>query len=439
MPPEGTENANFRRYDPHQTLLLSPSLDEWLPSEHLARFISDLVEESIDLTPFAQGYTNEEGGPPAYHPALMLKLLLYGNCVGVTSSRRIEKATVEDVAFRYLAANQQPTFTTIARFRERNLVHLSELFDRVVDLCREAGMVRLGRVALDGTKVKANASKHKSMSHGKMVEKEAELKESFRDYLRQLKENDEEEDRKYGKGNNPLVGLPEGWKTKKERLAKIRAARKALEERESKKARAAGRAPAPIDPKAQYNFTDPDSRIMVDGANKGAFVQAYNCQAVVDDHHQVILVAEATQSPQDVRQLEPMARRLRESVGRLPKQVLVDGGYFNEAMITELERRGVRVYCPPERGKEAERERCPRGRPPKDESFGGWMRRRVRSVRGRAVYRHRKGIVEPVFGQIKQGRGLRQFLLRGLDKVRAEWKLWCLTHNLRKLYGASPT
>ncbi len=344
------------------------------------------------------------------------------------------------MAFRWLAVDQHPTYSTLARFRERNLTSFEALFLRVLKLCPEAGLVELGRVALDGTKVKANASKHRSMSHGKMLEKEQqldeELKKNIGEYFRKVAETDAQEDRKFGKGNNPYNSIP-GVKSKADRREKIRKAIEALEERERQKARAAGRAEAPIDPKTQYNFTDPESRIMPDGANRGSFVQAYNCPAVVDERAQIIVAAEVIQAPQDQRQMVPMVDATVRNTGTLPREMAVDGGYFSEAAIREVEERGMDVYCPPERGKVAERAGCPRGRPPKNETFAQRMRRKVRSVRGRSHYGRRKGIVEPVFGQMKQGRGLRQFLLRGFAKVQGEWTLWSLTHNLRKLHSAS--
>ena len=434
-------SPNFRRYDPHQTVLLPPSLEEWLPEGHLARFISDVVDNEIDLTPFIEGYENEEGGNPAFHPALMLKLWLYGYCVGTVSSRRVARATHEDVAFRYLAADQHPTFTPLARFRLRNLANLDRLFLEVLRLCQEAGLVGMARLALDGTKVKASASKHKAMSHGKMVEKERqldeELRRSIQEFLRKGIEVDAEEDRRFGKDNNPyLRELPEGWKTKKERLEKIRAARKRLEEREKEKAKAAGKEGAAIDPKAQINFTDPDSRIMPDGANRGSFVQAYNCQAMVDEKAQIIVAAEVTQEPNDKQQMVPMVNATVRNTEMLPRELDADAGYFGEPAIREVEGRSIDVYCPPDNGRTTERAPCPRGRPPDGETFVERMRRKVRSVEGRTHYGHRKYVVEPVFGQMKQGRGLRQFLLRGFGKVQAEWKLWSLTHNLRKLHLA---
>jgi transposase len=433
---------NFRRYDPHQNLILPPSLNDWLPEGHLARFIGEIVDDKIDLTPFTEGYDNSTGGRLAFHPALLLKLWLYGYCVGTPTSRKVARATFEDVAFRWLAADQHPTYSTLARFRERNLANFHTLFLQVLKLCEEADLIGGTRMALDGTKVKASASKHKAMSHEKMLEKEKqldeELKKSIEEYFRKVAENDAEEDRRFGKGNNPYLGDPT-IKSKKDRLEKIRKAEEAIAERERQKAKAVGREPGPVDPKAQYNFTDPDSRIMPDGANRGSFVQAYNCQAMVDAKAQIIVAAEATQAPQDRQQLVPMTKLTIGNLGQVPGEIDVDGGYFGEDAIRELEGHGIKVYCPPERGRSAERAGCPRGRPPLKETFAQKMRRKVRSVKGRAHYRYRKFVVEPVFGQIKQGRGLRQFLLRGLGKVQGEWQLITLTHNLGKLHRATST
>jgi len=431
--------ANFRRYDRHQSLILPPSLDDWLPEEHLARFIDELVEDKLDLAPFSQGYENAQGGALAFHPALLLKLWLYGYCTGTVSSRTVAQATFEDVAFRWLAADQHPTYSTLSRFRERNLGNFHALFLRVLQLCQEAGLVSLERVALDGTKVKANASKHKAMSHGKMLEKEKQLDEELRRsidaYFRKVAETDAEEDRKFG-DTNPYLGLP-GVKNKADRRRVIEEARKRLEEREKAKAKAAGKEDTPIDPKAQINFTDEDSRIMPDGANRGSFVQAYNCQAMVDGKAQIIVAAEATQAPQDQQQMVPMVNATIRNTGAIPQELDADAGFFSEAAIREVEERGIDVYCPPDNGRKTARGACPLGRPPLEETFVQKMRRKVRSEEGRAHYRFRKFVVEPVFGQIKQGRGLRQFLLRGFAKVQGEWKLWSLTHNLRKLHLAS--
>ena len=371
---------------------------------------------------------------------MLLKLWLYGCCVGTPTSRKVARATFEDVAFRWLATDQHPSYSALARFRERNLGNFHPLFLRVLKFCQEAYLIGGTRMALDGTKVKASASKHRAMSHGKMLERETRLDEesrkSIEEYFRKVAENDAEEDRRFGKGNNPYNAIP-GVKTAADRREKIRKAIEALEERERQKAKEAGKTEAaPVDPKTQYNFTDPESRIMPDGANRGAFVRAHNCQARVDEKVQIIVAAEAVQAPQDQRQLVPMTEMTIENLGIWPEEILSDAGYFSAAQIREVARRGMEVYCPPETGRKAEREACPRGRPSDDETFTQRMGRKVRSEEGRKHYRRRKCIVEPVFGQIKQGRGLRQFLTRGLRKIRGEWRLIALTHSLTKLYRA---
>jgi transposase len=418
----------FRRYDPHQELLLPPSLDDWLPEDHLARIVAQVVDDHLDLKPLLATYENEAGGSPAFHPRLLLKVLLYGYCVGVASSRRLEKATYEDVAARWLAADQHPHYTTLARFRRRSLPLLDQLFHQVLDLCKEAGLVKLGRVALDGTKIKASASKHKSKSYRKIREEKDALDRTIREWFDEAERVDAEEDRLYGPDKNPLLHpLPPDWK---ERLKKLKQAKKAIEEREEEKGR------SPPTETAQYNFTDPDSRIMPDGGNKGAFVQSYNAQLAVDAKSQVIVAMGLTQEGPDQNHLVPMVDEIERELGRLPPKLLSDAGYFSEAAIRSVQARGVEVNFPPDSWRVTDREACPRGRPPRNETFKELMRRKVRSRRGQAEGRWRKVSVEPAFGQIKQGRGLRQFLLRGCGKVSGEWKLWGLTHNLRKLHGA---
>jgi transposase len=418
----------FRRYDPKQDLLLPPSLDDWLPEDHLARIVAQVVDDHLDLAPLMATYENESGGSPAFHPRLLLKVLLYGYCIGVASSRRLEKATYEDVATRWLATDQHPHFTTLARFRRRNLPLLDDLFHQVVELCKDAGLVKLGRVALDGTKVKASASKHKSKSYRKVLEEKDQLDRHIRDWFDEAERVDAEEDRLYGKDKNPLLHpLPPDWK---ERLKKLKQAKKAIEEREEEKG---GSAPPTT---AQYNFTDPDSRILPDSGNKGAFVQGYNAQLAVDAKSQVIVAMAIMQEAPDQRHLVPMVEEIERELGELPRELLADAGYFSTEGVGSLEACGVDVYCPPDSWRMTERTACPRGRPPLNESFVQRMRRKVLSRRGRAEYRWRKMSVEPAIGQIKQGRGLRQFLLRGKPAVSAEWKLWGLTHNLRKLHLA---
>jgi transposase len=453
MPSEEKRAPNFRRYDPHQSLLLPPNLDEWLPEEHLARFISEVVEESLDLSPLIDRYANQDGGQPAVHPKMLTKLVVYGYATGVRSSRAIERATYENVAFRYLAANQHPDHNTLARFRERNLDLLEGLFVQGGKIAERLGLVKLGRVALDGTKVRANASKHKAMSYGRMLVKEKELRAKVHAIFAEARKVDLEEDAQYGHGRRPR-DLPEELKFHRDRLAKIRAAKRALEEEaraeataeapsersettEDRRSKEGGGTPPPsVDAKAQRNFTDPESRIMPDGANKGAFLQGYNCQAIVDEAHQIIVGAEVMAVAPDQGHLVPMVDHLEAQFGHLPKRLLADAGYFSEAGIRAVEGRGIEVYCPPGRGKKEERELCRRGRPPRGETFAEAQRRKVRGVRGRAHYRRRKAIVEPVFGQMKEAQEFRRFLLRGRRKVRGEWFLGCLSHNLRKIHRA---
>jgi transposase len=420
-----SKGPSFRKFDPNQQVLLPTDLNEWLPDDHLARVVAEVVD-GLDLEPLLATYRNEEGGSPAFDPRLQLRVLLYGYSIGVVSSRRLEKATYDDVATRWLATDQHPHFTTLARFRVRNLPLMDGLFHQVLVLCKDAGLVKLGRVALDGTKVKASASRHKSKSYARIREEEDELRRVARKIFEEAQKVDEEEDKLYGKDKNPyLHPLPPDWK---ERLKK---ARKALEER----AKESGKAGP--ETTAQYNFTDPDSRIVQDSGNKKAFIQGYNAQAAVDAKSQVIVMAAITQENGDGRHLLPMAEELERELGELPAKLLVDAGYFSEAQIRAVEAKGTLVYCPPDSWHVTDGNPCPRGRPPKEESFRHRFRRKVRSRRGRAEYRWRKVSVEPVFGQIKQGRGLRQFLLRGKERVNGEWKLWCLTHNLRKLHVAS--
>jgi transposase len=452
--PHSEERAPvFSPYDSQQSLLLPPNLNDWLPEEHLARFISEIVEESLDLSPLIDRYRNAEGGHPALHPKMLTKLLVYGYAIGVRSSRKIERATFEDVAFRYLAANQHPDHNTIARFRERNLDVLEGLFIQGLKIAERLGLVKLGRVAIDGTKVRAHASKHKAMSYGRMIVREKELQAKVRELFAEAREIDLEEDAEYGHGKRPK-DLPEELKFHRDRLAKIRAAKLALEEEARARAeaetssdgskteekvppRGGGRAPPPsVDAKAQRNFTDPESRIMPDGANKGSFLQGYNCQAAVDEAHQIIVGAEVMAVAPDQGHLVPMLERIEAQLGRLPQRLLADAGYHSEAGIRAVEGRGVEVFCPPGRGKKEEREGCKRGRPPKHETFAEAQRRKVRGRRGRVHYRRRKAIVEPVFGQMKEGQRFRQFLLRGKRKVRGEWFLGCLAHNLRKIHRA---
>jgi hypothetical protein len=380
----------------------------------------------------------------------------------------MERATYEDVAFRYLAADQHPDHDTIADFRKAHLASLSQLFVQVLRLCQKAGLVKLGHVALDGTKIRANASKHKAMSYERMEKAEKELAEEVEALLAEAARVDAEEEGKYGKGKRGDE-LPEELARRERRLEKIREAKAALEqeareEAESKKAeveaqlqerakqerergrKLGGRPPqapepeqAKPEPRAQRNFTDPDSRIMKDGATK-EFVQAYNAQAVVDGEAQVIVVASVTQEANDKKQLVPMLKEVKVQMGSPPQQATADAGYFSEPNVTDSKLQEIDLFVAPDRQKHGEKLPGATGPPPPEASVAEQMRHKLRTPEGRAVYKLRKAVVEPVFGQIKEQRGFRRFLLRGLAKVEAEWKMICATHNLLKLFrsGWSP-
>jgi transposase len=416
------------------------SMREWLPSDHLAYFISDIVDQ-LDLSLIMERYAGEERGYPPYHPAMMVKVLLYAYCIGVPSSRKIEKRLYEDIAFRLLAANNTPDFRTISDFRKDHLKALAGLFLQVLKLCQKTGMVKLGHVALDGTKIKANASQHKAMSYRRMKEEEARLEAEVAALMKQAEATDEAEDYRYGKDKRGDE-IPQELAFRESRLKKIREAREALEEeakREAEAAAAAGNNKKHTglpDDKAQRNFTDPESRIMPAPGGKH-FIQAYNAQAAVDSVHQVIVAAEVTNKPADRGQAEPMIEVVKQNTGRLPCQMSADAGYFSSDTVNNLTARGIDVYMPPDRmGHRLTLPPAPRGRIPKGLSVVDRMRRKLRTKKGKERYGLRKELPEPVFGQIKQARGFRQFLLRGEDKASSEWKLICTGHNLLKLFGA---
>jgi transposase len=428
---------SYRPYYPDAELLLPPSLREWLSENHLAYFVSDVVDQ-LDLSSMDAVYGNEKRGQPPYDPRMMTKLLVYAYCMGIFSSRRIERRVLEDIAFRVLAAENQPNFRTISDFRKTHLGTLEGLFEQVLKIALEAGAMRIGQVALDGTKVKANASKHKAMSYDRMNEKEKDLKAEIKDLMAKAAAADAEEDARHGKDKRGDE-LPAELARRETRLNKIREAKRALEARAREKAAAEGGDPEQARPKDkdQYNFTDPESRIM-----KGAdgFVQAYNAQAAVEPDLQLIVGQTVTAAANDKEQLTPMVEDMEQQSGQRPDEVLADSGYCSEKNLEALEsrenpERRIEGYIATERQKhDGYKEPCPRGPLPDDATLIDRMKRKLKTKAGKAVYAARKTIVEPVFGQIKQGRGFRQFLLRGIDKVRGEWSLVCLTHNVLKLY-----
>ena len=420
-------SKTYLPYEPDQQLLLPAALQDWLPDDHLAYFISDVVDQ-LDTSEVTARYERERRGGPPYHPRMMVKVLLYGYCVGVASSRRIAQRLHEDIAFRVLAANNTPDFRTISDFRKNNLDALSGLFIQVLALCQRAGLVKLGHVALDGTKVKANASKHKAMSYGRMKEREAQLAAEVAD---------DEEDRRYGKDKRGDE-LPEELAFREGRLEKIREAMAALEaeaQATAEQAEAEGsKRPGVPDDKAQRNFTDTESRIIPAPGGKD-FLQGYNCQAVVDSAHQVIVAARATNQTSDKQQAAAMMEETIDNVGAVPREVSADAGYYSAKAVDELYALGVDPFVAPEQTRHGRVvPPAPRGRIPSHLSPRDRMRRKLQTRRGRQRYALRMQTVEPVFGQIKQGRGFRQFLLRGLEKVNGEWSLICTGHNLLKLF-----
>jgi len=449
-------SKGFRPYDPDQTFLLAPSLHDWLPEDHLAYFVSDLVDE-LDLSAIYLPYeVADNRGQPPYHPRMMTKLLFYAYSVGVPSSRRIQEKTYTDVAFRIIAAGQHPDHDTICEFRSRHMATLSELFVQVLLMCREAGLVKLGHVALDSTKVKANASKHKAMSYGRMCEAQKELERQVQELLEEAGRVDHQEDSRYGKGRRGDE-LPEELRFRQKRLQKIREAKEALERQAREQALAEGKIdqdgnpvvpnrgrapkhpPGKPKPKDQRNFTDPASRIMKDSATK-SFVQAYNAQAAVDSEAQVVVAAEVTDQANDKQQIEGAVEQIEGNLQQKPRELSADAGYYSDDNVRALQEAGVEALIPPDKQRHgAKAPPAPRGRIPKDLSVADRMRRKLRTKRGRQKYSRRKEVVEPVFGQIKGCRGYRQFLLRGLEKVRGEWRLICLTHNILKLWRSGYT
>ena len=388
----------------------------------------------MDLSDITARYGGERRGGPPYHPRMMVKVLLYGYCVGVASSRRIAQRLHEDIAFRVLAANNTPDFRTISDFRKDHLGALSGLFLQVLAFCQRAGLVKLGHVALDGTKVRANASRHKAMSYRRMKEKEAQLAAEVAELLRRAQEVDDEEDRRYGQDKRGDE-LPEELAFREGRLEKIREAMAALEAEAQAAAEAEGKEHLGVpDDKAQRNFTDAESRIMPAPGGRD-FQQAYNCQAVVDHAHQVIVAARATNQSSDKQQAAAMMQETIDNVGAVPREVSADAGYYSAKAVDELYALGVDPFVAPEQTRHGRVvPPAPRGRIPRHLSPRDRMRRKLRTKRGRQRYALRMETVEPVFGQIKAGRGFRQFLLRGLEKVNGEWSLICTGHNLLKLF-----
>jgi transposase len=465
-----------RRYEPEQPVAGPADLREWLPPDHLVYVLSDLID-ALDLTPITAPYDQGDGGGnPPYHPVLLTKLLLYAYCQGVVSSRQIAAKTYEDVAFRVLTTDQHPDFRTISDFRERHLAALTDLFGQVVQLAQRLGLARLEHVAQDGTKVLANASKHRAMSYGRMGPTEARLTREIAALLAAARVADAAEDATYGparRGDELPAALAAEIARRERRLATIRAAQVALEA-EAQAAAAAtvaadaaerarraqagepkkpGKPPTPPGTpaaKAQRNFTDADSRIMKNADQ--AFVQAYNGQAAVDGGgHQIIVGCLLTNQAADAPHLAPMLAQVQATSGQTPDEWSADCGYFSAENVALLEGAGSVALIPPDRQATAGPVLPPavaqvltaaglgsatEAAAVTESAVKTAMRARLRTDRGRRAYARRKQTVEPVFGQIKERQGLRRFVLRGLAKVTGEWTLWCLTHNLRRIVQA---
>lgn len=436
-------SSSYLPYRPEDPLLLPPSLQEWLPSDHLSHFISDTVDQ-LDLSSFHEVYDLTRRGNQPYHPTMMVKILLYAYSTGVFSSRRIARCLHEDVAFRALAAGNYPAYRTICDFRNNHLKALESLFVQVVGIARECKMVRLGTVAIDGTKIQANASRHKAMSYGRMLEAEKVLQEQIQDLLRKAEAVDCTESGQ----EDSETSLPAELAQRRKRLEAIQAAKHRLEERQREMDHAKGRdedderKPRDKDgrPKggkykrdfgvpadsSQESFTDPQSRIMPHSG--GNFEYSYNCQAAVDRDSRIVVAAEASDCPSDAGQLVSMVHAIEEVTGQRPRKILADAGYRSEDEFARLESEKIRAVVALGRdGKE------PRKFDQKKLPATHRMARRMSSPRGKADYKERKWIVEPIFGWAKRALGFRQMSMRGMEKASAEWKLVCTALNLRRM------
>jgi transposase len=447
---------------------MPPSLDDWLPQGHLARFVAELVDEVLDLSAIYASYAQLRGYPP-YDPRLMVRLLVYGYATGVRSSRAIERKCVDDVGFRFLAADQHPDFRSIARFRREHLEALAGLFLQSLRLAHKLGMVKMGRVALDGTKLAANASRHKAMSYDRLVAKEeqveaevAALEAVVAGLLADAEAVDAAEDAQFGPDGKD-VDLPAELDRREKRLARLQAARAQIEAEAAAKARAeaqdkqrrrqdrtgaadadkvteagqAAAAKARPKPTAQANFTDPESRIMKMGT--GAFAQAYNAQAVVDEANQIITAADVSDCASDVVSFTDMLDQSAANIGVHPEQAVVDAGYCSDANLQAAAARqvahGTETLMATGRLPHDERVApAPRGRIPTNATARQRMARKLRTKPGRAAYARRKAIVEPVFGQIMTVQNGRRLLLRGIEGARGEWRLLSACHNLLKIF-----
>ena len=460
--PKRSVDKTFRRYDQDQPMLLAPDIRDWLGPGHPARWVNDLVEDGLELGPIYDDYTDVRGGPP-YDPRLMVKILIYGYSHGITSSRALERRCHDDVAYGFLTAQQAPDFVAISRFRTRHAEAFKKLFTQSLALCAQAGLVSLGRVALDGSKIRASASRHRAMSYDRMVRAEGELAAQVEALLADAENLDAAEDAAYGPDRRGDE-LPAELGRREGRLAAIRAGKAALEAEHRAKARAqaeqaatergdnpeqataagdVAEAAAVVPAKAQRSFTDPDARIMK--TSDGSFHYCYNAQHLVDERSQVILGWMLRPSGADCPALPDMLTRLKTSLAAagivgLPKTLLADAGYFSAENVTAVTQAGIDPLLATGRLKHGEKPPpAPRGRIPNNATPKQRMTRKLRTLKGKADYARRKAIVEPVFGQMKVAQDAERFRLRGTDKTDGEWALHTLCHNLRKLQGSGWT
>ena len=432
--------TRFRPYQPKQMLMLPPDLREWVPEGHLAHQVSELVD-GLELGAFYRPYEEDGRRNAPYEPRMMVKVLIYAYATGVFSSRKIARKLEEDVAFRMLAAGNFPQHRTICEFRRRHLKDFKKMFVQVVGLAREMGMVRLGRLGIDGTKVRANASRRKAMSYGRMRERERQLKEEIDQLLAKAQQQDGEEDERYGEDRRGDE-LPQELRRREDRLAAIEAAKQRLEAAQRAADDERGRKPGQDsnpkggrpykrdygepEQKAQSNFTDPESRIMKTSTE--GFQQCYNAQVAVDGDHQIIVATEVSAKASDQGQMMGLLEEVEETFEEQPKQVLADAGYCNEADLQTLEARGVDGYIA--LGREGKRAV---GVDPRKYPAKCRMRKKLASLAGQVAYARRKWIAEAPHGWIKEGLGFRRFSLRGLQSVQGEWDLVCLALNIKRM------
>lgn len=424
----------YRQYTPDQAFLVPPALADMIPAGDPVFFLRDVLQR-LDLDAFHRVYRCERGQPP-YHPELMVGLYLYGAMRRTYSSRRLAELCTRDLACIYLVGRATPDYHTIGEFRQRFTAELKGLFLQVLLLCREAGLVRLGHVSLDGTKLRANASKHKAMSYGRMEQREAVLAAEIGGWFAQGKREDLAEDAEHGPDDDGW-SLPAELKESSRRLEKIREGKARLEAQAREKAVAEGKDPASavVADRAQTNFTDPESRIM---HTPDGFQQCYNAQAAVDAESQVVVACEVSAAPPDVQRLRPMLKEIHQNSGRYPAQLSADAGYASEANFAALNEANIHAVIALRR---YHRDEPPGADPAPRRSSNRWpyrneMRERLSTAEGKASYKLRKQTVEPVFGQIKSARGFRQFLRRGQVAVESEWSFLCTVHNLLKLQKA---